>query len=88
MFFHCLQPYLLTIVNYHRAGIIAVCIEIWLWMVLNKKYGYATIFAASGGWIAILLYDSVVTLYAQIFEMVRGDVIISSDQFLRGRGMN
>lgn len=57
-------------------------------MVLNKKYGYATIFAASGGWIAILLYDSVVTLYAQIFEMVRGDVIISSDQFLRGRGMN
>lgn len=79
---------LATLFTYHRVGIIAICLEIWLWLVLNKKYGHAALLAASGGLVIILLYDRFAVLYDNILDIARGEVIITSDQFLRGRGMN
>ncbi|MEM3433163.1 MAG: hypothetical protein QXP27_03195 [Candidatus Methanomethyliaceae archaeon] len=74
--------------TYHRAGILAIGLEMWLWMIVTKRYGRAAIVAMVSGLVALLLSHWVVPLYANVIEVLHGSVTFTSGEFLRGRGMN
>lgn len=74
--------------TYHRTALVAIGLEIWLWMVLTKKYGRATLLVVLGGVLAVLLRDWLELLYANIGDIIQGKIAFSSGAFLRGRGMN
>jgi O-antigen ligase len=74
--------------TYHRMALVAIGLEIWLWMVLTKKYGRAILLVVLGGILVFWLRDWIQLLYRNIFDILQGKVAFSSGEFLRGRGMN
>jgi hypothetical protein len=73
---------------YHRTGLAALGLSIWLWMVLSRKYGRAILLIVLAGLLAFWLQDWLQLLYANVVEMLEGKVTFSSRTFLRGRGTN
>jgi len=74
--------------TYHRAGLVVIGLEIWLWMILTKKYGRATLLIVLGCLLFVWQKDSLLLLYENVFDILQGRVAFSDDEFLRGRGMN
>lgn len=74
--------------TYHRTALVTIGLGIWLWMVLTKKYGRALLLVALGGLLAFWLREWLQLLYANIVDIIQGEVAFSSGAFLRGRGMN
>jgi len=74
--------------TYHRTALVTIGLQIWLWMVLTKKYGRAILLIVLGGVLVFWLRDWVQLLYTNIVDIIQGKVVFSSGEFLRGRGMN
>ncbi len=74
--------------TYHRTALVAIGLEIWLWMVLTRQYGKAILLVLLGGFLVFWLRDWVQLLYTNIVDLIQGKVVFSSGEFLRGRGMN
>jgi O-antigen ligase len=76
------------VLTYHRTALVAVGLEIWLWLILNKRYLWTVFIMVIGILIFLWLGDWIQGLYANLIEIVQGKVAFSSADFLRGRGVN
>jgi O-antigen ligase len=72
--------------TYHRVGLMAICLQIWVWFILNKRYRFALMLAAMGSLVVFWRWDDLRILYRNIFDILSGEVTLFSSQFLRGRG--
>lgn len=72
--------------TYHRTAILVIGLQIWLWMVLSRKYGRAILLITLGGLLALWLREWLGLLYANVGDIIEGEVAFSSGDFLRGRG--
>ncbi len=73
--------------TYHRTGYIAIAAQVVLWLLLKKKFAVALSLCAVACLAAALYAGAVRALYEPLTAAVQGDVDVSSDQFLRGRGL-
>ncbi|RMG05179.1 MAG: hypothetical protein D6735_05730 [Acidobacteria bacterium] len=74
--------------TFHRAGIVAIGLEIWLWMIFTKQYGKAMLLTIAAVLIIFALLDYFQKLYDNLALVFSGSIALSSGEFLRGRGMN
>jgi O-antigen ligase len=72
--------------TYHRTALVTIGLQIWLWMVLNKKFGRAVLMVTVGAVAAFWLRDWIQTLYANLVDILQGEIPLFSQHFLRGRG--
>jgi hypothetical protein len=73
--------------TFHRTAYIAIAVELLLWLVLKRKYKLALGICATG-FVGVVLYAGAFrTLYAPLTDAVEGNVDVSGDEFLRGRGL-
>lgn len=70
--------------TYHRTAFITIGIEIWLWMVLTRKYRQAFLLMLGGGLLAFWLRGELQVLYASLLDAFYGKIPMW--KFLRGRG--
>ena len=73
--------------TYHRTAFIAIAAQLILWLLLKKRFAAAFGLCAAGCLAAVLYAGAIRTLYAPLTSAVQGDVDVSSDEFLRGRGI-
>lgn len=74
--------------TYHRTALVTIGLGIWLWMVLTKKYGRAILLIILGWLLAFWLREWLQLVYANVVDILQGEIAFSSKEFLRGRGMN
>lgn len=72
--------------TFHRTALVAIGLQIWLWMLLNKRYGQALLIIIVGAAGAFLLRDWLQELYMNIVDILQGEIPLFSRYFLRGRG--
>jgi O-Antigen ligase len=73
--------------TYHRTAYIAVAVQLVVWLLLKKKFVPALGLLAAGC-LAVVLYSGAIrVLYEPLTNAVKGEVDVSSEDFLRGRGI-
>lgn len=71
-----------------RMGWFAICAQIGLWLVFKKKYRLITLAGVALLALVIAFSSWIEMLYEPVTQAVHGDVDVSSQEFLRGRGVN
>jgi O-antigen ligase len=71
-----------------RMGWFAICVQIGLWLVFKKKYRLITLAGVALLALVIAFSSWIEMLYEPVTQAVHGDVDVSSQEFLRGRGVN
>jgi len=79
---------LAIIFTYHRTALLVIGVALWLWMVLTRNYVRAVLLILLVGLVAFWFKDRIEILYESVGAVIRGKVAFSSNEFLRGRGMN
>jgi O-antigen ligase/polysaccharide polymerase Wzy-like membrane protein len=78
---------LALVFTYHRTAFIAITVELLIWFLLKGQYKLVLGLCAAG-FLAVVLYAGAFsTLYEPLTDAVEGNVDVSGDEFLRGRGV-
>jgi O-antigen ligase len=72
--------------TYHRTALIAVGLQIWLWLILTRKYRIAILFVVGAALLIFWRRADLQILYVNVLDILQGRVGFSTRQFLRGRG--
>jgi O-antigen ligase len=73
--------------TFHRTAFIAIILQLILWLLLKRKTVAILSLFAIGCLAAVLYAGPIRILYAPLTSAAQGDVDVSSDEFLRGRGL-
>jgi O-antigen ligase len=73
--------------TYHRTAFIAIAAQLILWLLLKKRFAAVFGLCAAGCLAAVLYAGAIRTLYTPLTSALQGDVDVSSQDFLRGRGI-
>jgi len=72
--------------TFHRAGWIAVGLEVLLWLVFTQKTKKVMLFALALLAFGMLFSQKVESLYTPLTRAARGEIDVGGEEFLRGRG--
>jgi O-antigen ligase len=72
--------------TFHRAGWIAMGLEVLLWLVFTQKIKKVIVFALALLAFGMLFSQKVESLYTPLTRAARGEIDVGGEEFLRGRG--
>ncbi|HEY1801728.1 MAG TPA: hypothetical protein VGG46_12410, partial [Terriglobales bacterium] len=78
---------LALVFTYHRTAFIAISTQLILWFILKKKYKMVFGLFAIGIVCVVMYAGAFQRLYEPLTDAIHGEVDITGDQFLRGRGL-